>query len=73
MDVTSTLGEGSTFTVRMPVVANVPEGIAVMYSDPSKKGNGAGKDKKSAKKVTGMLQEAIVTRKEAEAKEEKGK
>jgi len=73
MDVTSTIGEGSTFTVRMPVVANVPEGIAVMYSDPSKKGNGAGKDEKSAKKVTGMLQEAIVTRKAEEANEKKGK
>jgi signal transduction histidine kinase len=57
MDVTSTVGAGSTFTVRLPVVASVPDGISVKYSDPSRKGNGS--DVKSAKKVTGMLKAAI--------------
>lgn len=57
MDVTSVVGEGSTFTVRLPVVANVPDGITVKYSDPSRKGNG--NDPKSAKKVTGMLKAAV--------------
>ncbi|MEK6255945.1 MAG: ATP-binding protein, partial [Chloroflexota bacterium] len=49
IDATSKQGEGSSFTVKMPVVANVPASISTKQSDAAK----------TIKKVTGMLKDAI--------------
>jgi signal transduction histidine kinase len=56
----SRLDEGSTFTVRLPIMAQVPEGIVVANRPiAAAEGNGAPKSESAAKRVTGMLKETI--------------